>query len=131
MSFGTLAVIVLAGLGGPLLGLARRRFVPIVAGEIIAGILVGPTVLHVVDSTDVTVSFLGEIGFAMLMLTVGMHLPLRDRRLFASLRGGALLAGIVAVLSVPTVVVPEIDRVRVVTPPVSLKVMVCVPEPET
>src|ERR1700683_2405837 len=101
MSFGTLAVIVLAGLGGPLLGLARRRFVPIVAGEIIAGILVGPTVLHVVDSTDVTVSFLGEIGFAMLMLTVGMHLPLRDRRLFASLRGGALLAGIVAVLSVP------------------------------
>ncbi len=101
MSFGTLAVIVLAGLGGPLLGLGQRRFVPIVAGEIIAGILVGPTVLHVVDPTDVTVSFLGEIGFAMLMLTVGMHLPLRDRRLFASLRGGALLAGIVALLSVP------------------------------
>jgi Kef-type K+ transport system membrane component KefB len=101
MSFGTLAVIVLAGLGGPLLGLGQRRFVPIVAGEIIAGILVGPTVAHVVDPTDVTVSLLGEIGFAMLMLTVGMHLPLRDRRLFASLRGGALLAGIVAVLSVP------------------------------
>jgi Kef-type K+ transport system membrane component KefB len=101
MSFGTLAVIVLAGLGGPLLGLGQRRFVPIVAGEIIAGIIVGPTVAHVVDPTDVTVSFLGEIGFAMLMLTVGMHLPLRDRRLFESLRGGALLAGIVAVLSVP------------------------------
>jgi len=101
MSFGTLAVIVLAGLGGPLLGLGQRRFVPIVAGEIIAGILVGPTVAHVVDPSDVTVSFLGEIGFAMLMLTVGMHLPLRDRRLFASLRGGALLAGIVALLSVP------------------------------
>src|ERR1700683_2753540 len=105
MSFGTLAGIVLAGLGGPLLGLGQRRFVPIVAGEIVAGILVGPTVAHVVDPTDVTVSFLGEIGFAMLMLTVGMHLPLRDRRLAASLRSGSLLAGIVCILAVPAGVV--------------------------
>jgi Kef-type K+ transport system membrane component KefB len=101
MSFATLTVIVLAGLGGPLLGLVGHRFVPIVVGEIVAGILVGPNLLHAVDPADVTVSFLGEIGFAMLMLTVGMHLPLRDRRLIASLRGGALLAAIVAVLAVP------------------------------
>jgi Kef-type K+ transport system membrane component KefB len=37
----------------------------------------------------------------MLMLSVGMHLPLRDRRLLGSLRTGALLAGIVTVLAVP------------------------------
>jgi Kef-type K+ transport system membrane component KefB len=101
VTFGTLAVIVLAGLGGPLLGLLGHRFVPIVVGEIVAGVLVGPSVLHVVDPGNDTVSFLGEIGFAMLMLTVGMHLPLRERRLLASLRGGALLAAIVAVLAVP------------------------------
>jgi hypothetical protein len=35
----------------------------------------------------------------MLMLTVGMHLPLRDRRLAASLRAGAMLAGIACVLA--------------------------------
>ncbi len=101
MSFGTLAVIVLAGLGGPLLGVLGRRFVPVVVGEILAGILVGPAVLGVVHPAGATVSFLGEIGFAMLMLTVGMHLPLRDRRLAASAKGGAWLAALVCVLALP------------------------------
>jgi Kef-type K+ transport system membrane component KefB len=100
VSFETLIVIVLAGLGGPLLGVGRW-FVPVVIGEILAGVLVGPSALAVVDPANGTVSFLGEIGFAMLMLTVGMHLPLRDRRLPASLRGGGLLAGIVCVLAIP------------------------------
>lgn len=101
MNFGTLVVIVLAGLGGPLLGLEGRRFVPVVIGEILAGILVGPTVLDAVNPANGTIAFLGEIGFAMLMLTVGMHLPLRDRRLAASLRSGAVLAAIVSALAVP------------------------------
>ena len=101
VSFGTLLVIVVAGLGGPLIGIVDHRFVPVVIGEIIAGIIVGPAVLGGVDPANATVAFLGEIGFAMLMLTVGMHLPLRDRRLAASLRDGALLAAIVCVLAVP------------------------------
>lgn len=101
MSFGTLVVIVLAGLGGPLLGLSTQRFVPVVIGEILAGILVGPAVLDIVHPANGTTVFLGEVGFAMLMLTVGMHLPLRDKRLMGALRGGALLAGIVCVLAVP------------------------------
>jgi Kef-type K+ transport system membrane component KefB len=101
MSFGTLVLIVLAGLGGPLLGVATRRFVPVVVGEIVAGILVGPAVLGTVHPTDVTIAKLGEIGFAMLMLTVGMHLPLRDRRLAAAARKGVLLAAVVSVLAVP------------------------------
>lgn len=101
IGFGTLLVLVLAGLAGPLLGLLRRWFVPVVAGEILAGILVGPQVLHAVHPGNETVSFLGEVGFAMLMLTVGMHLPLRDPRLIRSLRGGAVAAGLVGVLSVP------------------------------
>ncbi len=101
MSFGILAVIVLAGLGGPLLGVASRRFVPVVVGEIVAGILVGPAVLGTVHPANATIATLGEIGFAMLMLTVGMHLPLSDRRLAASAREGALLAGVVCVLAVP------------------------------
>ncbi len=101
MTFGTLVVIVLAGLGGPLLGVGGRRFVPVVIGEILAGIVVGKTGLDIVHPANPTVAFLAQIGFAMLMLTVGMHLPLRDPRLAASLRGGALLAAIVAVLALP------------------------------
>jgi Kef-type K+ transport system membrane component KefB len=101
VSFGTLVLIVLAGLGGPLLGVATRRFIPVVVGEILAGILVGPAVLDAVHPADATISLLGEVGFAMLMLTVGMHLPLRDRRLASATRKGGLLAGIVCVLAVP------------------------------
>jgi Kef-type K+ transport system membrane component KefB len=101
MSFGTLVLIVLAGLCGPLLGLSRGWFVPVVIGEILGGIILGRTGLGAVDPANTTVAFLGQVGFAMLMLTVGMHLPLRDRRLSASLRSGALLAAIVAVLAVP------------------------------
>lgn len=101
MSFGTLLVIVLAGLGGPLLGLSGRWFVPVVVGEILAGVIVGTTGLQVVDPSNTTVAFLGQIGFAMLMLTVGMHLPLRDPRLARSLRGGIVLAAIVGVLAAP------------------------------
>jgi len=101
ISFGTLAVFVLAGLAGPLLGLSRRWFVPVVAGEILAGVLVGPHVIGAIDPHEPTVAFLGEVGFAMLMLSVGMHLPLHEPRLLGSLRAGALLAAIVAVLAVP------------------------------
>jgi len=101
IDFGTLLVIVLAGLAGPLLSLNHRWFVPVVLGEILAGVLAGPQVLGALDPTQPTVAFLGEVGFAMLMLTVGMHLPLRDPRLPGSLRGGAVLAAIVAVLAVP------------------------------
>ncbi len=101
MSFGILVLIVLAGLGGPLLGVATRRFIPVVVGEILAGILVGPAVLGTVHPANVTISTLGEIGFAMLMLTVGMHLPLSDRRLASAARKGGLLAAIVCVLALP------------------------------
>jgi Kef-type K+ transport system membrane component KefB len=101
MSFGTLVVIMFAGLGGPLLGVVGRSFVPVVIGEILAGVLVGPTVLDVVHPANGTIAFFGAIGFAMLMLTVGMHLPLRDHRLVVALHEGSLLAGIVCVLAIP------------------------------
>jgi Kef-type K+ transport system membrane component KefB len=101
VSFGILVVIVLAGLGGPLLGLSGHRFVPVIIGEIVAGVIVGHTGLGIVKPANPTTSFLGEVGFAMLMLTAGMHLPLRDRRLFDSSRRGALLAAIVGLLAIP------------------------------
>ncbi len=101
MSFETLLVIVLAGLAGPLLALSGRRFVPVMIGELLAGVLVGDTGLRAVNPSGATLSFLGQVGFAMLMLTVGMHLPLREPRLRASLRDGALLALCVSVLAVP------------------------------
>ena len=55
MNFGVLALIVLAGLAGPLLGAGRSIFVPLVIGEILAGVVIGRTGLDAVDPTDPTV----------------------------------------------------------------------------
>ncbi len=101
MDFGVLALIVLAGLMGPLLGAGRTVFVPVVVGEILAGLLVGRTGLDAVDPGDPTVRFLSDVGFAMLMFTVGAHMPLRDPRLPAALRSGAVAAGVVLLLGPP------------------------------
>ena len=99
MNFGVLALIVLAGLAGPLLGAGRSVFVPLVIGEILGGVVIGRTGLDAVDTTDPTVLFLSDLGFAMLMFTVGAHVPLRDRRLPASLRSGGVAAGVVLLLA--------------------------------
>ena len=99
MSFGVLSLIVLAGLAGPLVGAGGRIFVPVVVGEILAGVVLGRTGFDAVDPTDPTLRFLGDVGFAMLMFSVGAHVPLRDPRLPESLRGGAVAAAVVLVLA--------------------------------
>jgi Kef-type K+ transport system membrane component KefB len=97
VGLGDLALIVAAGLVGPLLAASRRTFVPVVVGEILAGVVLGRSWLGVIDADNATLSFLAEAGFAMLMLTVGMHVPLRDQRLRRALGPGALAAGVAAI----------------------------------
>ncbi len=99
MSFGTLALIGLCGLCGPLLSASTQTAVPVVVGEIAAGVIVGRTGLQAIDTANATLSFLGDIGFAMLMLSVGMNVPLHDRRLRASLGRGTLAAAIAGALA--------------------------------
>jgi Kef-type K+ transport system membrane component KefB len=94
VSLGDLALIVAAGLAGPLLAASRRAFVPVVVGEILAGVALGRSGVDVVHADNATLSFLADVGFAMLMLTVGMHLPLRDGRLRHGLARGALAAAV-------------------------------------
>lgn len=58
---------------------AERVGIPAVAAEIIAGILVGPSVLGLVAENDVLL-VLGEIGVILLLLEVGMEMDLRELR---------------------------------------------------
>src|SRR3954466_1890183 len=81
MSFADLALIVLVGLLGPLLGSVPRVRAPVIVGEILAGVLLGPTALNVLHPNTPTATLLSEIGFALLMLILGTHLPLTDPRL--------------------------------------------------
>lgn len=100
MSFTTLAVISLAALLGPLLALPRKWHLPVVLGELLAGIVLGPTVVGYLHAGDATFTFLADIGFALIMFVAGAHVPVRDTNLRAGLRIGTLRAAIVGVLAV-------------------------------
>ncbi len=100
MSFGTLALIGLCGFAGPLLAAAGRGAVPVVVGELLAGIVLGRSGLDAIDTGNATLAFLSEIGFAMLMFAVGMSVPLRERGIRESLGTGATTAAIVAAIAV-------------------------------
>ena len=59
--------------------ISERVGVPPVVGEILAGILVGPSVLGIVGQDDV-LRVLGELGVILLLLEVGMEMDLRELR---------------------------------------------------
>ena len=54
--------------------LARFRRIPVVVGEILAGILIGPSLLGWVHTEDPTLEILAEIGFAFLMFLSGLEI---------------------------------------------------------
>src|ERR1700710_1588841 len=92
MNLGILALICAAALLGPALSLLSRGALPAVVGQLLAGVVLGRTLLDVVHPADPELMLLYDIGFATLMFTVGMHVPLHDRRLRAALRRGASAA---------------------------------------
>ena len=100
-SLGPLALVVACGLAGPFLAGASRNFVPLVVGEIAAGVVIGVSGFDAIDPTQPVFEVLGAVGFAALMFEVGMRLPLHDRRLLGALGRGAILAAAGAVAAVP------------------------------
>lgn len=101
MTFGNLAVISLVALLGPLLALPRRWNLPVVLGELIAGIGLGPTGIDWLHAQDSTLTFMAQIGFVLVMFVAGSHVPVHDPHLRAALRIGtirALAVGVVAAL---------------------------------
>jgi Kef-type K+ transport system membrane component KefB len=100
ISFGQLTLIVLAGLAGPLLSSSRKVVVPVVVGELLAGVALGNTGAGLVKANNPTVAFLGNVGFAVLMMVAGMHVPLRNRALLGSLGRGAIAVVASAVIGV-------------------------------
>jgi Kef-type K+ transport system membrane component KefB len=100
VSFSTLALIAVAGIAGPLVSSSRKIVVPVIVGELLAGMALGKTGAGLIDATNPTVDFLGEIGFATLMFVAGMHVPLRNKALLGALRRGAIGAGLSAAIGI-------------------------------
>jgi Kef-type K+ transport system membrane component KefB len=99
MTFGTLALVVVLGIAGPLLALPSRWQLPVVLGELAMGIIFGITGFDRLHAHDPVFTFLANIGFALVMFVAGSHVPVRDPRMRTALRVGTLRAvgvGVVA-----------------------------------
>jgi Kef-type K+ transport system membrane component KefB len=99
--FAELTVLVLAGLAGPLLALGRRGLVPVVLGELAAGIVLGHTGFRALDPASQPLPAFRAIGFAMLMLTAGTHVDLAS----PAIRRG-FVRGFAAFLAVALLAIP-------------------------
>src|SRR5690349_3959634 len=107
--FDTLAVIAVIGVAGPLLASMPRFGIPVVIGELVAGLVVGRTGFGIVDHTDPTFTLLANIGFALVMFVAGTHVPVRDKTLRSSVPTALLRAVAVgAVTAVVSVVLAEV-----------------------
>ena len=98
-SFGTLALLTAIGLAGPLLASLSGLRIPVIIGELTAGLVVGKTGFGLVDDTNPTLQLLANIGFALVMFVVGTHVPVRDPELRSAVPRAlarAVLVGAVA-----------------------------------
>ena len=76
--FHTLALLTAVGFAGPLLATLPGLRIPVIIGELVAGLIIGKTGFGVVDDADPTFQLFANIGFALVMFVVGTHVPVRD-----------------------------------------------------
>ena len=89
----TLAAILIAT---RLLGeLAQRMGQPAVLGELLAGLLLGPSVLGLLDPTDPVMEVLAELGVLILLFEIGLHTNLKR---ILQVGPAAAMVGIVGVV---------------------------------
>jgi Kef-type K+ transport system membrane component KefB len=76
--FDTLALLTAVGFAGPLLASLPRLQIPVIIGELFAGLVLGKTGFGLVNAANPTFQLFANIGFALVMFVVGTHVPIRD-----------------------------------------------------
>ncbi len=99
MTFTVLAVIMAAGLAGPLLATPRNWHLPVVLGELLVGIALGATGIGYLKPHEAVFTVLANIGFGLVMFVAGSHVSLRDPSMRPALPSGALRALAVGVIA--------------------------------
>lgn len=99
MSFVELSLICVVALVGPALAARKSWHLPLVLGELVAGVLVGKSLLGWVNADNETFTFLADIGFALMMFVAGTHVPMRDRTIRGAIGKGALRVVVAAVVA--------------------------------
>jgi Kef-type K+ transport system membrane component KefB len=97
VSFLDLAIVCAVALAGPVLASPKGWHLPVVLGELLAGVVLGGSGFGVLDAGEPTFTFLGSCGFVLVMFVAGTHVPVRDPRLRTALGTGAARAGLVGV----------------------------------
>jgi len=100
VTFLSLALIAVIALAGPLLALPARWHLPVMLGELLAGIAIGRSGLALVDPADPTFTLLANIGFALMMFVAGTHVPVRDPHIRGALGKGSRRAMVAAAAAV-------------------------------
>lgn len=98
---GQLALVVAAGLLGPLFAAGRRPVVPVLIGELVAGVVIGQTGFGIVDASAQPFPAISAVGFAMLMLGAGAAVDLRSPALRQNFGRGMLAVLVALGISVP------------------------------
>ena len=102
--FAELSLIIAIAAGIALIMRLIRQ--PLIIGHIITGIIVGPSVLHLVKSAD-TINAFSSIGIALLLFIIGLGLNPKVVRVVGKVAGftGVLQVGITSVLGYAAAVV--------------------------
>ena len=99
--FAQLAVVVAAGLLGPLLAAGRGPLAPVLVGELVAGAILGRTGFGIVDPGAQPFPAFYALGFAMLMLGAGTEVDLRSPQLRQGIARGGLALVVAVAASIP------------------------------
>jgi Kef-type K+ transport system membrane component KefB len=70
----SLALVIAVGLLGPILTLLKPLRLPVIIGEILAGVAFGYSGLNLINASDSTLKVLAELGFGLAMLQAGSHI---------------------------------------------------------
>jgi Kef-type K+ transport system membrane component KefB len=97
--FPTLALLTAVGFAGPLVASLPHLRIPLIVGELVAGLVLGKTGFGVLDESNSTFQLFANIGFALVMFVAGTHVPVRSREVRSAVPRAlarAVLCGVVA-----------------------------------
>src|SRR5204863_1125890 len=121
-SFGGLLIVVAVAFAAPfVLGLFPQVRLPSVVLEIVAGIVIGPSVLGIVH-VDQSISVISVIGLAFLLFLAGLEIN------FARLRGqvlGLTLLGFLVSFAIAIVVALLLEATGLIETPLLVAIILC------
>ena len=94
LRLGAALALTAVAFAGPLLAAIPRLRIPLIIGELLAGLALGKSGFGVVDAANSTFQLFANIGFALVMFVVGTHVPIRSREVRSALPMAVARAGL-------------------------------------